>query len=223
MRALELSAVSLRLSPHSPLHGRRPLSSMRPAPGPPGSEPPTEVDPGFAAFHQARAAVRNAGDLERGPCPPAMDRARRRGGGRTDAQSVPHGARGSRSGRCVSVDGGRTRPPRGRPARSRSLPSRGLAASSTKPVLCYCSIRPSTHDRRIGVVLGRAVAHEIGHFLLQTNTHASDGLMRARILASEFADLSRETFRLDKAAEAHLAASPRHAPARDALLYESNR
>ena len=65
---------------------------------------------------------------------------------------------------------------------------------------------PQTHDRRIGVVLGRAVAHEIGHFLLQTNTHASDGLMRARILASEFADLSRESFRLDKAAEAHVAA-----------------
>jgi hypothetical protein len=30
--------------------------------------------------------------------------------------------------------------------------------------------------------------------------------MRARILASEFADLNRESFRLDKAAEAHLAA-----------------
>ena len=65
---------------------------------------------------------------------------------------------------------------------------------------------PQTHDRRIGVVLGRAVAHEIGHFLLQTSTHAPDGLMRARILASEFADLNGEAFRLDKAAEAHLAA-----------------
>lgn len=65
---------------------------------------------------------------------------------------------------------------------------------------------PQTHDRRIGVVLGRAVAHEIGHFLLQTNTHAPDGLMRARILAREFADLRGESFRLDKAAEAHLAA-----------------
>ena len=66
---------------------------------------------------------------------------------------------------------------------------------------------PETHDRRIGVVLGRAVAHEIGHFLLQSNSHAPDGLMRARILAREFADLSRgETFRLDKAAAAHVAA-----------------
>ena len=65
---------------------------------------------------------------------------------------------------------------------------------------------PQAYDRRIGIVLGRAVAHEIGHFLLGTNTHAPDGLMRARILASEFADLSRESFRLDRAAGAHLAA-----------------
>ena len=65
---------------------------------------------------------------------------------------------------------------------------------------------PSTHERRIGVVLGRAVAHEIGHYLLQTNTHAVDGLMRARIQAEEFADLRRGTFRLDRAAVAHLAA-----------------
>jgi hypothetical protein len=27
---------------------------------------------------------------------------------------------------------------------------------------------PALHDHRIGVVLGRAVAHEIGHYLLQT-------------------------------------------------------
>jgi len=74
----------------------------------------------------------------------------------------------------------------------------------TRPLLLLDP--PQTHERRIGVVLGRAVAHEIGHFLLQTNTHASDGLMRARIRASEFADLSRESFRLDRAAEAHLAA-----------------
>jgi hypothetical protein len=65
---------------------------------------------------------------------------------------------------------------------------------------------PDTHDRRVGVVLGRALAHEIGHYMLQTNTHAVDGLMRARIQAEEFADLRRGTFRLDRAAAAHLAA-----------------
>jgi hypothetical protein len=60
-------------------------------------------------------------------------------------------------------------------------------------------------DQRLGVVLGRAVSHEIGHYLLQTNTHATRGLMRARIDAREFADLRSGPFRLDRAAEAHMA------------------
>lgn len=60
-------------------------------------------------------------------------------------------------------------------------------------------------DQRLGVVLGRAVSHEIGHYLLQTNTHATRGLMRARIDSREFADLRSGPFRLDQAAEAHMA------------------
>jgi hypothetical protein len=64
---------------------------------------------------------------------------------------------------------------------------------------------PLLRDWRLGLVLGRAVAHEIGHYLLATSTHAPQGLMRARIEAREFADLRRTTFRLDKAAQAHLA------------------
>ena len=60
-------------------------------------------------------------------------------------------------------------------------------------------------EQRLGLVLGRAVSHEIGHYLLQTNTHATRGLMRARIAAREFADLRSGTFRLDRAAEAHMA------------------
>jgi hypothetical protein len=65
---------------------------------------------------------------------------------------------------------------------------------------------PAIRDYRLGVVLGRAVAHEIGHYVLQTNTHAKKGLMRARIDAREFADLRSGSFRLDEAAEAHMAA-----------------
>jgi hypothetical protein len=34
-------------------------------------------------------------------------------------------------------------------------------------------------DRLLGRVLGRAVAHELGHFLLASKTHTSTGLMRA--------------------------------------------
>jgi hypothetical protein len=62
------------------------------------------------------------------------------------------------------------------------------------------------HDYRLGVVLGRAVSHEIGHYLLDTDTHAKRGLMRARIDAREFADLRSGNFRLDEAALAYMAA-----------------
>lgn len=52
-------------------------------------------------------------------------------------------------------------------------------------------------NRRLGVVLGRAVAHEVGHHLLNTAGHARHGLMRARIDAREFADLRDGGFDLD--------------------------
>jgi hypothetical protein len=64
---------------------------------------------------------------------------------------------------------------------------------------------PRDYDRRLGVVLGRAVAHEIGHYLLGTSTHAPAGLMRANIGAQEFADVRSRSFRLDEVAQAHLA------------------
>ena len=61
------------------------------------------------------------------------------------------------------------------------------------------------YERRLGVVLGRAVAHEIGHYLLRTRSHAAQGLMRASIGAQEFADVHSQSFRLDRVARAHLA------------------
>ncbi len=57
-------------------------------------------------------------------------------------------------------------------------------------------------DLQIGVVIGRAVAHEIGHYLLDTSTHAPAGLMRATIDAAEFADLESDAFDLDVEATA---------------------
>ena len=71
---------------------------------------------------------------------------------------------------------------------------------------------PALRERRLGLVLGRAVAHEIGHYLLQTNTHATQGLMRARIDAREFADLRSGSFRLDGVAQAHLDTLPAQGP-----------
>lgn len=65
---------------------------------------------------------------------------------------------------------------------------------------------PDHRDYRLGLILGRAVAHEIGHYLLRTDTHAQVGLMRATIAAREFADLHTSAFDLDGEATAHLAA-----------------
>lgn len=62
------------------------------------------------------------------------------------------------------------------------------------------------HHYRLGIVLGRAVAHEIGHYLLQSNAHAPYGLMRASIDAREFGDLRTGAFRLDRESQAFLAA-----------------
>jgi hypothetical protein len=66
---------------------------------------------------------------------------------------------------------------------------------------------PVMRQYRLGVVLGRAVAHEIGHYLLQTNQHAQYGLMRASIDAREFADIRTGAFRLDRESQASLDAS----------------
>jgi hypothetical protein len=65
---------------------------------------------------------------------------------------------------------------------------------------------PAMRQYKLGVVLGRAVAHEIGHYLLQSNAHSPYGLMRASIDAREFADLRTGAFRLDRESQAYLTA-----------------
>jgi hypothetical protein len=59
-------------------------------------------------------------------------------------------------------------------------------------------------ERRLGVVLGRVLAHEIGHYLLDTETHARIGLMRPQFSAHEFSDLREDAFALDADAAAWL-------------------
>jgi hypothetical protein len=45
------------------------------------------------------------------------------------------------------------------------------------------------HDRILGRMLGRALAHEMGHFLLRKQGHSSTGLMKAQ---QPVPDLMRE-------------------------------
>jgi hypothetical protein len=56
---------------------------------------------------------------------------------------------------------------------------------------------PSLHATRIGVVLGRALAHELGHYLLNSRSHTEKGLMRASFDAHEWLDRRSGLFELD--------------------------
>jgi hypothetical protein len=59
----------------------------------------------------------------------------------------------------------------------------------------------------LGRVLGRALAHEIGHFLLRTTHHSKSGLMRALQPAQDLVDTGRRGFVLSVAEETRLASS----------------
>jgi hypothetical protein len=51
-------------------------------------------------------------------------------------------------------------------------------------------------DQLISTMIGRALAHEIGHYLLASTTHASDGLMRPMITPAEFVRIGRKHLKL---------------------------
>lgn len=59
-------------------------------------------------------------------------------------------------------------------------------------------------DEAIARTLGRALAHEIGHFLLRSPHHAGSGLMRSRQFASTFTDPDRKSFILTEVDRARL-------------------
>ena len=71
----------------------------------------------------------------------------------------------------------------------RRSPHRRRGALAAAAPRVSSDVRPPPRRRA-----GPRVAHEIGHYLLQTNTHARRGLMRARIDAREFADLRSGSF-----------------------------
>jgi hypothetical protein len=61
-------------------------------------------------------------------------------------------------------------------------------------------------DLVLGRVLGRALAHEIGHFLLRTQQHSTKGLMRALQPTADLVDPNRHRFQLSAADVSRLAA-----------------
>jgi hypothetical protein len=53
-----------------------------------------------------------------------------------------------------------------------------------------------SHEILIGRALGRALAHEVGHYLLRSKVHTTHGLMRTGRAGDEFLALSRDGFEL---------------------------
>ena len=86
-------------------------------------------------------------------------------------------------------------PPAGHPVALISIEGAQQLMSSVRGRAGYALI--AVDERRLGLVLGRALAHEIGHYLLGTRTHARNGLMRPNFNALEFTDVRSRTFELD--------------------------
>jgi hypothetical protein len=74
--------------------------------------------------------------------------------------------------------------------------------------------QPAYHVQMLGRVLGRALAHEIGHYLLRSRIHSPTGLMRALQPASDLVAPDGRRFRLSADEVARLvsvASVPLHA------------
>ena len=94
------------------------------------------------------------------------------------------------------------RPSRGHPVALVSIGSAQHLMSSVRGRAGYELI--AVDERRLGVMLGRALVNEIGHYVLGTHTHARHGLMRPTFNALEFTDARSATFALDRDAAAWL-------------------
>jgi hypothetical protein len=75
-----------------------------------------------------------------------------------------------------------------------------------------------TLDMAMGMLLGRVIAHEIGHALLLTTRHSPDGLMRARFGAGELRPALDGQFALSRSERDHLAVRFSNTPAPGTLV-----
>jgi hypothetical protein len=83
-------------------------------------------------------------------------------------------------------------------AHSAKVSTMGMSFLSADGEGCYADLfyevvvdgQMETHVRAV-VILGHAMAHELGHLLLGTNSHSRDGLMRARWNRGDLAQAAR--------------------------------
>jgi hypothetical protein len=62
------------------------------------------------------------------------------------------------------------------------------------------SMKPWQRDTFVARALGRAIAHELGHYLLGSKIHTQHGLMRGQRLAAEMFEPGRSAFAIDRSA-----------------------
>jgi len=72
----------------------------------------------------------------------------------------------------------------------------GLVSSATVMGLSDRQLTSGFHNFIVGRVFGRALAHEIGHYLLRSPSHSAKGLMRALQFTPDLVGQDRELFAL---------------------------
>jgi hypothetical protein len=76
--------------------------------------------------------------------------------------------------------------------------SRGTTGASEK-------MPRAERETLLGRAMGRALAHELGHYLLASKEHSVKGLMRAKRTAAEFFSIDKSRFHLDAGQRAAIA------------------
>ena len=72
-----------------------------------------------------------------------------------------------------------------------------LLRDSTDVVVALQTMKPWQREALVPRGLGRALAHELGHFLLASKHHTPSGLMRAQHTGAEMFDAGRLPFAID--------------------------
>jgi len=81
---------------------------------------------------------------------------------------------------------------------------------SARPVLGVIDQMPTRqHDLLLARAMGRALAHELGHYLLASKVHTQHGLLKARRTASDLFSIGRSGFAIDAAQRQQIAARMR--------------
>jgi hypothetical protein len=74
-----------------------------------------------------------------------------------------------------------------------------MASGATWAGRSFDVLPQRVHDAFLARVLGRTVAHEIGHFLLRSTAHAHEGLMRPQFTVAELMDVRLSRYQLEPA------------------------